>query len=457
MPQQGVRSKHICIIGAGLTGLVAAHRLLDMGFRVVLLESTLEAGGMLSSFNMGSGRIEYIYHHIFASDQHLDQLANELGLKEQVSWHQAREALYSDDVMYSFSRPLHLLRFRAIPVWQRLKSVHAISRSGRAGSWQNLENITAEAWLRRNCGDQAYEKLWRPMLRAKFDLAADEISAVWIWNRFILGGRIRAGLNREARLGYMKGGFGTLIDALVRSIEARGGIISYGHTAMNIIREPANEDRPRYRVACILENCSSVEIVSDAVIATVSGRQFANISNNLDLPENYLKQVRAIRYKGDLCMILRLKKSLSPFYWTTVCDDLPFVVVVEHTNLDGPGQYGGNVVYLSRYLDVTDPLWTQSDGTIYKLFSQGLTRLYPGFGPQDVIDWRLRRTRYAQPVISQQYSSRMPSMNTPEPGVKLAGMAQIYPEDRGMNFAVRLGENSAAAIRQYFDVPLVPC
>lgn len=150
-------------------------------------------------------------------------------------------------------------------------------------------------------------------------------------------------------------------------------------------------------------------------------------------------------------MVLRLKKSLSEYYWTTVCDHLPFVVVVEHTNLTSLRKYGGHVVYLSRYLDISDPLWTQSDSDIYKLFCKGLSEMYPDFNSTDVKDWRLTRTRYAQPVIGKGYSSNMPEMRTPEEGLFLAGMAQIYPEDRGMNYAIRLGSESARAVTDYFS------
>ena len=125
------------------------------------------------------------------------------------------------------------------------------------------------------------------------------------------------------------------------------------------------------------------------------------------------------------------------------------MVAIEHTNLAGTGQYGGHVLYLSRYLDVADKLWTLSDGEILKLFKEGLTRMYPDFSADDIIDWRMKRTRYAQPVIYRNYTRLMPAMNTPEPGVKLAGMAQIYPEDRGMNYAVRLGLQAAQSIQDY--------
>lgn len=456
MPEISPRQT-ICVIGAGLTGLTAAHRLLDAGFDVVVLESALQAGGMISTFKLGREPIEYIYHHTFTSDSHLNDLTAELGLSDQLSWHQSREALFSNDHLYPFSAPVDLLRFNSISILQRLKTGLTVLKAGRISNWQHLENQTAARWLCRQSGRQSYERLWKPLLNSKFEKDADEVSAVWIWNKFKLRGNSREKGSGKALLGYMKGGFGSLIDALVKSIQARGGRIFFGHTAMNISREPSDCRLAKYHITCVLSDCSSVDFVSDAVIATTSSRQFANISAGLELSDSYLKQVLSLHYKSDLCMILRLKNSLSPYYWTTVCDDLPFVVVVEHTQLTGPERYGGHVVYLSRYLDASSPLWTQSDGAIFKQFTQGLVRMYPEFTPDDIVDWRLRRTRYAQPVINCGYSELMPTMNTPDPGVKLAGMAQIYPEDRGMNYAIRLGNQAADAIAEYFSGQTDPC
>jgi protoporphyrinogen oxidase len=437
----------ICIIGAGLTGLTAGFRLACKGFEVVILESTLEPGGMITTFQMGSERIEYIYHHIFTSDDELLRLAGEMDLSGAFNWYPSREAIYAGHRLYPFSSPADLLRFRAIPLLQRLKTGLTVLKAGRLKGYLDLENQTAADWLISNNGAQAYRNLWQPLLRSKFDRDADDVCAVWIWNKFRLRGSSR-GRGGVSRLGYMKGSFGLLADSLAREIISRGGQILYGHTAMNISRI-AGPERETYRISCVHGSSASVKIAADAVVATLSGRQFANISAGLSLPDDYLSKVRAVRYKGDLCLVLRLRKSLSQYYWTTICDESPFVVAVEHTRLTGPEPYGGHIVYLSRYLDVADPLWTQPDCEI-KLFSQGLSSIYPDFSQADIIDWRLRRTRYAQPVITRGYAQRMPAMDTPVSGVKLAGMAQIYPEDRGMNYAIRLGEAAAASTERLF-------
>lgn len=444
MDHDPVTQKTVCIIGAGLTGLVAAYRLANNGYAVILLESTLEAGGMVSTFQMGKGRVEHIYHHIFTSDQDLIDLSGELGLADAFHFSETHDALYTDSQLHPFSGPLDLLRFKPLPLTQRVRTGLCVLKAGRIRDYRPLEQETAEHWLRRTNGPVAYNKIWRPLLRAKFDQDAGEVSAVWIWNKFKLRGGSRSGKAGRQKLGTMQGSFHVLIDALVRAIEQRGGRIHYGYTAMDITNWGQ-----RYQVACILDNCSQATFTTDSVIAAVSSRQFANITTNLALSESYLQRVRQVRYKGDLCLVLRVRKSLSPYYWTTVCDDLPFVVVVEHTHLTGTEDYGGSVIYLSRYLDVSNPLWIQSDGDIYRQFMAGLKTMYPAFDPSDVMDWRLRRTRYAQPVITCGYPDRQPEMETPAPGVYLAGMAQIYPEDRGMNYAVRIANEAAGLVDRY--------
>lgn len=451
MLKESRAKKRICIVGAGLTGLTAAYRLACAGYSVLVLESMLESGGLLSSFKLGNEQIEYIYHHAFTSDDYLTGLCRELGLEDQLFWYSVGEAIYAGSRLYSFSTPLDLLRFREIPFIQRFRTGLAILRAGKLQEWKVLEELTASDWLRQAGGEKAFSRLWQPLLRSKFDNDANEISAVWIWNKFKLRGSSRSGAARRSRLGYMKGGFATLTRSLEKAITGMGGEILFGHTAMNIKKILRESKAPVYNISCILDNCTTRILKADAVITTVSCRQFANLSAGLKLPQSYMHKLKNIRYKADLCLIMRLNHSLSPYYWTTVCEDMPFVVVVEHTNLTGSAPYGGSVIYLSRYLDVGDSLWIKSDGEIFRLFSKALAAMYPDFSVASVIDWRLRRTRYAQPVIERGYTADMPGIDTPESGVKLAGMAQIYPEDRGMNYAIRLAGQAAEAVNCYLE------
>lgn len=444
--------KRVLVIGAGLTGLTVAYKLSQQGYSVTVIECTMTPGGMVSSFSMGWEKIEHIYHHIFTSDDYVTNLAAQLSIDDQIRWLEPKDALYINKKFYPFTSPLDLLRFRPIPFMERINTGLAVLKAKRIHDISALEKMTAKEWLCKESGQKSFDMLWNPLLRSKFDNDAGKVSAVWIWNKFKLRGNSRGKSAHKESLGYMDGGFGTLVDSLIKAIESNGGKICYGYTALNISNETKTDTGKKvFHVSCVLEDCSTVVFEADSVVATVSGIRFANMTKELSLPAAYVTKNLSVKYKGDLCMVLRLKKSLSKYYWTTVCDNLPFVVVVEHTNLTSLRKYEGHVIYLSRYLDITDPLWTQSDSDIYKLFCSGLAEMYPDFKPSDVKDWRLTRTRYAQPVIGKNYSTQMPDMKTPESGLFLAGMAQIYPEDRGMNYAIRLGNDTVDAVLDYFS------
>ncbi len=443
----GRPSKTVCVIGGGVTGLTTAYRLGKAGFTVAVIEQNPEAGGMLSSFFTGGSRLEHIYHHIFTSDTHVRSLADELGLGDQIEWFHPRDALLSGGRLYPFTGPLDLLRFRAIPFLDRIRTGLLVLRAGRLRHFAALEEQTAADWLRRQGGRRAYETLWKPLLRAKFDTDAEEVSAVWIWNKFKLRGGSRKGGKGKETLGYMRGSFGRMVDRLVEEIVAGGGNVLTRTTALDI----SKREKGGYAVTCILEDCSARTLPCDAVVACIAGRQFSNIASALRLPPDYLDKVSSVSHKANLCVVLRLKDPLTDSYWTTICDTLPFVVMVEHTNLTGPEPYRGAVVYLSRYLGTTDPLWTRTDDNIYRLFCGELARILPSFSFSQVVEWRVRRTRYAQPVVLRNYGQRLTGIDTPDPGVKLAGMAQIYPQDRGVNYAIALAGQAASSVEAYLE------
>lgn len=154
-----------------------------------------------------------------------------------------------------------------------------------------------------------------------------------------------------------------------------------------------------------------------------------------------------MRYKANLCAMLELDVSLSPYYWVTVADEgIPFVLVIEHTRLVPASAYGTHVVYLSRYLDASDPLFTATDEEVKDRFLEGLRTVFPAFSRTSVRRFHLVRERDAQPVVGLRHGERIPAMQTPVPGLYLASMAQIYPEDRGQNYAIRMGEEAARLI-----------
>jgi protoporphyrinogen oxidase len=145
-------------------------------------------------------------------------------------------------------------------------------------------------------------------------------------------------------------------------------------------------------------------------------------------------------------LILGLDRPLVPgVYWLNINDrDLPFLALVEHTNFMPPADYGGvHLVYLGNYLPMDHPLFSQSDAEIVSTYLAAIRRIRPEVDPSWVKQHWVFRAPYAQPIVTSDYLSQLPPHRTPLPGVYLANMAHVYPQDRGQNYSLRLGERMA--------------
>lgn len=427
----------IGIIGAGVTGLTAAWHLAKQGHQVTVLEARQEVGGLVAGTYLQREPIERIYHHIFTGDDHVLSLIKELGLSDQLVWKSPKSGLFIRSRLHPFSSPMHLLMFPELPFLQRVRLGLLVLRARFIRDWQSMESILAKDWLTRHAGREAYEVLWDPLIRSKFDTNADDISAVWIWNKFKLRGSTRGEASTAEAFGYLTGGFTQLYEKLMERLKDLSGEARFGVEVLRIEQTV----RGTLRV-----ETEQTQFEFDQVLFTGSPSQLLKICQ-FPTDSAYASQCANLRYKANLCLLLTLSASLSPYYWTTVADSsIPFVLVIEHTNLIPDHSYGGAVVYLSRYLDEADPLFTGSDEEVMASFLEGLKRMYPAFSPDWVRTALLTRERYAQPVVGLHYAKRMPSLQTPVPGLFLAGMAQIYPEDRGQNFAIRLAEKVVSSM-----------
>jgi protoporphyrinogen oxidase len=328
------------------------------------------------------------------------------------------------------------LKFKELPFVERIRMGLLILRSWYIKNWSKLEKRLAKDWVLKNAGKQAYEKFWGPLLYSKFDSDADRVAAVWLWNKFKLRGSTRSkNLNKEL-LGYLNGSFGRITQELVKRITGFGGQI-YCNTPVTEIASQAG---------------GAVEIVAgvaraafDRVIVTTAPDLLLKMK--VSFPEDYCNKLSGIKYKANICMLLELSEQLSPYYWITVNDNrVPFVAVIEHTNLVANPGYGSHVVYLSRYLDESNELYRASDAVIRGVFLKDLQKMFPAWKESAIKNCRISRVHYAQPVVITNYSQILPPFETPIKNLYLACMAQIYPEDRGQNYAVRMGKEIAKIV-----------
>ena len=427
----------VVVIGGGFTGLAAAWELVSRGVEVTVLEADAEVGGLAGSFEVGGTRLEKFYHHWFTSDRHITELVHELGQDGEVLHRETRTGMYFANRRFRLSSPLDVLRFSPLRPLDRIRLGLLALRARRVRDWQRLEAITAEEWLVRLGGRAVYDVVWRPLLEGKFGEWAPDVSAVWFWNKLKLRGGSRGRGGAEV-LAYYRGGFAALAAQLSQAIEERGGSIRTGIPATGLVVRKGRVvgvDTPEGRMD------------ADAVIATPALPIVADLVEPHASAE-YVASLRRLRYLANLCVVLELDRSLSETYWLNVNDPgFPFVGVIEHTNFEPPETYGGrHLVYLSRYLPETADLYRMGNDEVLAFCLPHLQRMFPAFERGWIRAAHVWRARYAQPIVERHYSRLIPEVRTPVAGLYLSTMAQVYPEDRGTNYAVREGRSAGRLV-----------
>ncbi|MCR4405673.1 MAG: NAD(P)/FAD-dependent oxidoreductase [Anaerolineae bacterium] len=422
----------IAIVGGGITGMAAADFLSQAGHRVTILERDATLGGLAGSFEVNGVYLERFYHHLFTSDTAMEQLIHELGLGDDFAWQPTVTSYYAHRI-YRLATPIDVLRFTPLPFFDRIRLGMLAIIPRFISNWKPLENITAKEWLIRLAGERVYRQVWEPLLRQKFGRYADQVAAVWFWNKLKLRGGSR-GKGQAEYLGYLRGGFGRLLDAWEQRLRAQGVVIR--------TQSPVEEVRIENGAASgVIVN--GVHEPFDVVLVTVAPELFARLAPGL--PADYRARLEKIVYLANACLVLKLKHGLSNTYWLNINDpEIPFVALIEHTNMQRPEEYGGaHLVYLSRYMAPDDPYYQMSAEELFRAYLPGLKKLFPQFNEEWVERVWVWRERYTQPVIGLHYSQLKPPFKTPVENLWLSCMAQVYPEDRGMNYALVYGRKAA--------------
>ena len=425
------------IVGAGLTGLVAALRLAEAGRRVTVFERWPEPGGLVALFDAGGERLECFYHHLFTTDTDYVALAEELGLAGEIEWLPSRMGIYSHDRTWDFGTPASLLRFAPLPWIDKLRFGLTTLWLNRTSDWRKYEGVTARDWMLRHGGRRVFDAVWGPLLRQKFAEQADEVALVWLWGKLYLRGRSRSSSGLGERLGYMRGSFGRLVDALGERLRSLGVRLELA-TPVRSLR-PVDGDvevetrRGAERFGTVLFTAAPPELLA------VAGDH---------LPDDARGRLAGLSGTAALCVVLELDRSLTPYYWLNIADAaFPFGGVIEHTNYIPAERYGGRrIVYISKYLFESNPLWSAPNSQVWETYRPFLQQLNPAFDDSWVLARHHFKAAHAQPIVPRHYSRVIPPFATAIPGLYHACMAQIYPEDRGQNYAVREGNRAAAAL-----------
>lgn len=433
----------IGVIGAGAAGLAAAYDLTKDSNHVDVYESSYFTGGQASTIPVGGTPLERGYHHLFINDVSIIELIDELGLEESLNWIKSSVGTYTQGQLFKTTTPIDLLTLSFLPIVDRLRLGLFTLYIKRINDWKKLEHITADSWLKEHLGNNLYSKLWAPLLRGKFGKQYDTVGMPWFWSKIQTRFASRKGLSGEV-LGYPVGSFDIIFDALETSIKSRCGQIFLSHKVEKIVHNG------RKIIGLEFTNSSGKRRYEeyDLIICTAPSFEFTNL---IDLPENYRSKLESVKYLGAVVLILELKHKLTDFYWLNIADDkMPFLGVIEHTNLIPSHIYSGHhVVYFTNYLDRNEETYSLSKNQLIDKYSPYIRKINRNFDISWIINSHHNVLSAAQPVITPGYSHRIPSHQTPYEGLYLANTTQIYPEDRGTNYSVQMGRRVAKMVIEY--------
>jgi protoporphyrinogen oxidase len=453
----------VAVIGAGAAGLAAAYDLTRAGYSVTVYEAGPAVGGLASGFKAPgwAWTLERFYHHWFASDSDVLNLIGEMGCGNKILFPTPQTAVYYKGKFYSLDGALSTL-FPGLTWLDKLPGSGAVARGvlvfkfpglsfldkiryGGMGVylvltpwWKPLERVTAHEWLSRWAGQRGYRALWEPLLIGKFsEENYRDVNMAWMWARIH---------KRTPRLGTYVGGFQAFFEALADKVREQGADIRLKCQISKITFPKESESQTSSSRMRLLIQATDGEAIYDAVIATTSPRLLTRLAP--ELPPSYTEQLFKLKSMGAVVLILALKHQLSEqgIYWHNLPkgEGFPFLALCEHTNFVSPEYFGGDhIIYCGDYLPPDHEYFRLSQDELLARFLPALARFNPKFEPAWVKQSWLFREAYAQPIPPVNHSRSIPDVRTPIPGLYLASMSQVYPWDRGTNYAVELGRRVA--------------
>lgn len=424
----------ICIIGAGITGLASAYKLSKLGHEVKIFESSPFSGGQASTIKINDFEIEKAYHHLFVTDKAILNLYKDLGIESELEWFNSSVATYANNKTWSTTTPIDLLTLPIIPFKERIKLSFISIKLKLINNWKKFENITAYDWLSKHVSEETFKIIFEPLLRGKFGRYYKQICMPWFWAK--IQSRVSSRNKKfQEILCYPKSSFSFLIKKLEDQIIQNGGVIYHKHkvTKLNIKNNKIES------INFVSENKINKTENFDIVISTTP---YSILSKLVTFDKKILMNMNKVEYMSAIVVILILNKPISKYYWLSIADkEFPFLGIIEHTNLIPKNRYSdSNIVYITNYVEEDNDLLKLDYNSLMKIYVPFLKKINPDFNLDNIRDFKFNKINYAQPIIPINYSSYKIPIKLPIKGLYSANTAQIYPEDRGTNYSVELGE-----------------
>jgi len=432
----------IGIVGGGIAGLSAAYRLQQHGYEARVFEANDDLGGLAAVYETAGDPIEKFYHHLSKSEETIVELAEELGLGEAIEWRIGKNAYYIDGEVHPMDKPWEILSFPHWSLYDKFRlGMLTLDIDVRGGlpkfdtyeQLDDFEDVPVEQFAREHTTQNVYETFFEPLLDAKFGDRKQDVSAAWLLGRIKFRGE-RDLLKGEV-LGYLDGGFGRLLDALVEAVGREN--IETGTRVTGI----DSKDGQVTKLKAQNEAGESIYDVDNVIIAAMP--------NVLEELTGYTCD---IDFQGTVCSVISMQDRLMDTYWLNIADDAPFGALIEHTNFIKKERYGGeHLLYVARYIQSPDEdVWQQDDDEVRETWLSGIESLFPEFDRSSVNWIRTARNPRTAPVYERGYLDMVVPYDLRDEmanGLYYAGMASEaqYPE-RSLNGGVKAGFECARKI-----------
>ena len=430
----------IGIVGGGILGLSLGYYLTKSGIDVTIFEGRDRAGGLLDTFEVDGVWIDKYYHCILGGDADLHALNEELGLTSKTRFGSAKQGFYSGGQLYPMASGKDLLLFPPLTLLERVRLGLTILGAFRTNDVDRLEQTPVEEWLVGLGGRGAFDKVWKPLLKAKFDSHYDLTPATYIWSRLKRTSSTKAAAGGGDKLGYYVGSYRVLVDRLVEKIEQAGSEVRLNARVERVVIEDE-------RAVGIAVN--GREIPFDGVVVTTPLPALSAI-----VPEPHRAKLQlppAPEYLGVICGLLLLDRPLSPYYTLNIADsDIPFTGVIETTNIVNPADVGGHhLVYVPKYVTRDSPFNQKSDDELEDLYVEHLSRMFPRFREATVRHAFVFRERLVEPLHQIGRPRPRVPMTTPIDGLFAVNNGQIYPELTNVQASVQHAQRSLPTLAGY--------
>ena len=435
-------NKKVAIVGGGWTGLTAAYDLTKHGYEVEIFEAGSALGGIASGFTLKDGMpLERVYHFLYTTDKYMIGMAKELGIEDKLHFYPSSISAFYKGTLYPLTTAKDLLTFGPLNLIDRLRTGLTGLRLLLVKNWRPLTKVTAYEWLSKWNGKRAADLIWKPLLVGHFDVYWDKITMAWVWARIQQVQTSKKKGEHAQRFGYFDGGFQIMVKRWQEELNKYDTKI---HLNAKIEIFTNEDSKPGLKFEDIIHRY-------DAIIAAIPSNTFAKLAQrHPEMTPKYAHDLTGIKYLGAVLLVFTTKEPITSRYWHQIHDEgAPFLVLLSLDSLVGKEKAGGHhIYYIGVYTQNDGELMNLTDDQIRDRWFAGVKKLFLNFDESQVEESYVFKFKNAQHIVDVTYENRIPAMRTPLSGFYLANFSQIFPEDRGTNYAVREGYKVAKMVRQ---------